>query len=519
MKKLIFVLSILFQTVVVFSQNHSFVSSLPEDIWKLVPGRGGSFYTVSWEPNCPNDFITIRFFQRDGSMFSSFKSPGYIGSFNSICGTTDSLDHLVLYLRINDINHLMYAFDSTGTVLWNNNLQYTSPQVKFTKIILSPSGYLLCGNTISGTTDTSRAILTKISRLGEHEWSRYYALTPLLTANLSFNDVMIENDSLLLVGQYFFTDQYIGHAPYRPIVCKTDTMGNIGRCYYYMVDSTIFGFDEYQFVQIEKSPSGNYFLVGNNSGNEHALFKMNSSYNIVWIREKLSGRSTAMCAGYNDDVFISPDVEYGNFVMQFNGNGQVISNHLTKTIPGDYNNSNGQLKFLFRYDCGFLMANNHSLAAHCNKSFAICLDSTKTNVTNYYNVNLFYRKNKALISGFLNTPYHYLMTTVFTPLQEPLSILCHSAYTCEESSGVESNEAKEWKLYPNPTSHFVTIEPAENGSNYTVEIFNSMGQKLQESEPESGTCHFSTESFGKGIIFVKISQQNKVVQRKIMITQ
>jgi len=59
-----------------------------------------------------------------GDVLTTFKSPAYLASITSIDAITKPNNNLVLYLASGDINHLLYEFDSTGALIWNNNLQF-----------------------------------------------------------------------------------------------------------------------------------------------------------------------------------------------------------------------------------------------------------------------------------------------------------------------------------------------------------------------------------------------------------
>jgi hypothetical protein len=80
-----------------------------------------------------------------------------------------------------------------------------------------------------------------------------------------------------------------------------------------------------------------------------------------------------------------------------------------------------------------------------------------------------------------------------------------------EGSNVTSNRAVEASLpdvYPNPTKETVTVK---NASGKAVSIFNSSGIKVFEKEVQSDEEQISVASWQKGIYFVRISDNDKVV--------
>jgi len=519
MKKYLIISALILSSIFVEAQSYSFVKTIEENALQVAPGKNGIFYSVSWEPNCPDDYIVIRYFSKTGDVVNSFKSPPYTGSFNSIHAITNNENNIVLYLRLNDINHLIYEFDSTGTLVWNNNLQFTNPVVKYTKLILSPTGYYLLGNTYTTVwADSSQAVITKLSTTGIHQWTKYYRMNNSAPASTHFNDMLYLNDSLLCAGRYYYTGDVAGQAPFRPVISRLDTSGNVVESFYYMVDSSFMGFDEYEFIQLDKTPSGNFYLVGNNFGNEHALFKMNSSLNIEWIMEKLSGRSTAMCAGYNEDVFISPEGEYRNFILQFDPSGQVTGNHVTKNPSSGADFTYGHVTNLKRHDCGFLFSNNETIIVHTDKSMTNCLDSSVTGFTNYYPVSSFYRGVASLSSGNLTSFNEYGMTQVYSAVSSTAVTHCSSAFSCNGTAEIENIDKDKTDVFPNPANEFLFIILPESLSCTNIILSDINGRIIRNEKISTcGTHRFSLSGLSGGFYLLKLISIDRIVVRKIFI--
>src|SRR5690606_7719181 len=110
-------------------------------------------------------------------------------------------------------------------------------------------------------TDSSRAIIAKLNSLGNVRWVKYYRMNSALAALTDFNDLLVEGNQLLVAGAYYYTSQYLGQGPYRPILAVLDTAGNFQNGYYYITDSSTFaGFEKYQFTSLNKTPNGSYYL-------------------------------------------------------------------------------------------------------------------------------------------------------------------------------------------------------------------------------------------------------------------
>ncbi|MCX6256426.1 MAG: T9SS type A sorting domain-containing protein [Bacteroidia bacterium] len=521
MKKFLILSFFTLAYLIMEAQSYSFVTSISEQAWQVVPGQNGSFYTVTWLPNCPDDYISIRYFNKMGEVVNTFSSPPYIGSISSISAITNSLNNIVIYLLLDDINHMLYEFDSTGTMVWNNTIQFTDPQIKYTKLVQSATGYYLLGNTYTTLwTDSAHAIITKLSPNGNHQWTKYYRMNNSNPASTHFNDMLYENNLLICVGRYYYTNEVVGQVPGRPVVSLLDTAGNLLQSYYYMVDSNFIGFDKYEFVQLDKTPSGKYYLVGNDFGNEHALFKMDSSFNIEWIMEKLSGKSTAMCAGYNEDVFISPEGEHSNFALQFDSAGNVIGDHVTKNPSASVDFTFGHITSLYRHNCGFLFSNDETMIAHTDHSFSNCLDSSYTGYINYYPVNTFFRRTASLSSGFLTSFDEYSMTQGYHTTTSTAVNYCLSVFSCDSISEIihESRNYDEINIYPDPAKEHIYISFPGSFSGTRMQLYDISGKKIREEFYNVNGIH-SVEVYdlSGGIYMLKLISPTSVVVRKIII--
>lgn len=521
MKKYPLLLCVLLAALFSQAQPYSFIKTLNESIWKIVPAQNGTFYTVSWLPNCPNDYIVIRFCNNMGDVVNTFKSPAYIASLTSIDAISLPNNDIVLYVRSGEINHMFFEFNSSGSTIWNNNIQFTSPIIKYTKIISSPTGFYLVGNTYAPVaTDSSSAVITKLSSVGKHQWTKTYKMNNAQASSTHYNDIMYDNNKLICAGRYYYTNAVVGWPPLRPVISLLDTSGNIQQSYYYMVDSSQWnGFDEYEFMQIDKTPNGHFYLVGNNAGNEHALFKMDNSYNIEWIREKLSGKSHAMCAGYQEDVFIAPDGEFNNFLLQFDSTGQVVRNHITKYSPMGNDLNYGYVNNLKRHDCGFLLGNSETMYAHTNKNMDYCLDSSRLNFGNYYPVNNYYRRSADLISGSLVNFNEYLSNQTYNVITSTVVTHCSAAFSCGGGGGptaVNDMDDTEITIFPNPATTSVFISLPENAGKSMIELLDFNGKVLTQQHAEkNGLYRLDISAYAAGIYIIKVTSNKNSLYQKV----
>ncbi|QLH46211.1 MAG: hypothetical protein HWD58_11620 [Bacteroidota bacterium] len=98
-------------------QNNQWIRTIEEQAVLMVPGQHGTLYSLSWQTNCPDDYIVVRFYKPDGTVQHAFKSFVYLGLITTYKAFTNSSNHLVLYLRDNGTNHMLYEFDSSGVMI------------------------------------------------------------------------------------------------------------------------------------------------------------------------------------------------------------------------------------------------------------------------------------------------------------------------------------------------------------------------------------------------------------------
>ena len=478
--------------------NYRFVKTLNEVALRILPAGNGNFYTISTQLDCPDDHVLIRYFSPQGQLLNGFQSPAYIGDITSLDALVRPNGNIVLYIRMNDINHHLYEFTSAGSLVWNNNLQFTNPVIKFVKIKEANGGGLyLLGNTLqSNWSDSSRAILTRLNPVGKHIWTKYYRMNNTLPASTEFNDIVVENNRLVLCGRFYYPGTMTGWAPYRPLITLTDTAGSLQQSYYYMVDSTIIGFDDYEFVQMRKSNAGNYYFMAFNFGNEHAFFKIDAQFQLKWIREHLSGRANTICTGANDDLYYVPESPPMNFVAHFDSAGNDLPGHITKDAPGtdiEY----GHIIQIEADDCGYLLTSTENMLARTDANMNYCIDSTYNYPVPYYPVTTFYRANAYLQQGVLTSLNEYLMTAGYTSASGTLTDICSSTFSCGGATGWEDVNLQKLSVFPNPAGEEIHISVPEPGF---AELYDPLGRLVLKNE---GSPVLQLQSIPSGIYQLK----------------
>jgi hypothetical protein len=522
MKSFLIALVFLSASVSSFGQEYSFVKMLNEPALKVIPAQHGSFYTISTQLDCPDDLVIVRHFSANGTTLKTFTSPPYIGAITSFDGVVNTNNNLFLYVKLNEINHLLYEFDSTGTIIWNRNYQFTAPQVKYTKVILASPGYYLLGTESSPSfMDSSRAVLTRLNTQGQMQWTKYYRMNNSLAAMTNFNDIMYSNNQLIIAGAYYYTSQFQGQGPYRPFIAMLDTAGVFQNGYYYITDSTQFGgFEKYQFLSVQKTPKGGYYLGARNGGNEHAIFRLDASMNIKWVKRAPSGKFNALCAGYDEDVMIVRDNSYGNLVLRFDSTGSSYTSHLTKAMNPNF--SYGLINSMVQHNCGFLLSSSQNMIARTNRKMEYCIDSVQTAMLpTYYPVTSYYRNPVSISNGAITNYNTYLSTATYNIANTMETTVCSSTYNC---SGVVINVPDQAafvsEVYPNPAYDYINISLDGKSISGEAVLYDMSGKMISRQQLQGGGIHrISVSSASPGFYLLKVVSEDKVMMRKIEVVR
>ncbi|MDB2597040.1 T9SS type A sorting domain-containing protein [Schleiferiaceae bacterium] len=102
------------------------------------------------------------------------------------------------------------------------------------------------------------------------------------------------------------------------------------------------------------------------------------------------------------------------------------------------------------------------------------------------------------------TPDSMFLTCSFTNASQ---VWNHPAYSsCYTNVYLDIDEKKEtiFKVYPNPFSEYVILESQYFPNQTRIELYNSIGQLLNEFEPTSSIYKIDLRSLNNGIYFLKI---------------
>jgi hypothetical protein len=90
-----------------------------------------------------------------------------------------------------------------------------------------------------------------------------------------------------------------------------------------------------------------------------------------------------------------------------------------------------------------------------------------------------------------------------------------------QSVGVKETEVKQVNVFPNPADNFVWIDAAEIEGNYTLEVFNQVGQKVLENKGETNGNLIQTDvtSLPSGIYNLQLTAGGNIAKGKIVKAQ
>lgn len=516
----IFLLCNLFHSVAQ-AQNNQWVRKLEEQAVQVVPGQRGTFYSLSWQTNCPDDYIVVRFYKPDGTVQHAFKSFVYLGLISTYKACTNASNHLIMYLRDDGTNHMFYEFDSSGVMVWNNNIQYTNPKVKYEAFIQGANCFYLAGSNDPATSDSAYAYLCKLNLQGQHLWTKRYKLQNAAGSNVRFHDLMLKQDTLFAVGHFFSLPYTGGWQPWRPLVTKLDTSGAVLQSFYYMVDSSFIGFDEYSFQQIKKSTTGSYYLSALNYGNEHAIFRLDPSFNVSWIQYWSSGKVKGLTAGYNDDVWMIQDYASSNYIFHMGANGAVLPGHATRNPSSTTVLDYGDAFSIEKHDCGYLVSNNENIIMRVDTAMRSCLDTTYTDFELYSAVTNVQRRSVALQAENTTPLGHYVTTATYNMISSTSTALCSDILpNCSGSGSTAVNEVTDIPLqvYPNPANKLLVVELPSVSSGCTISLLDLQGRLCKEWTINHGGIHrLELPSVLQGIYTLVVSTENQIWNKKLLI--
>lgn len=93
----------------------------------------------------------------------------------------------------------------------------------------------------------------------------------------------------------------------------------------------------------------------------------------------------------------------------------------------------------------------------------------------------------------------------------------HTDNFCIGTNGLKENQYdSSWKLYPNPTSDYLTIESVSEGTK-TIQITNATGQVIQTLQSDLNAIKIPAETLAKGMYFIRLTSIDGTSQKSFVV--
>ena len=374
--------------------------------------------------------------------------------------------------------------NSSGQVLWDKtlggNLYEECYDVKYTSdggcIVGGESASNISGNKTENSKGGSDFWVIKLNALGGIEWQK------TIGGGLhdSLISIVVTNDNQYLLGGSSSSnvsgdksENSIGSSDYW--IVKLNAVGTI------LWDKTIGGNSGDVLIEMVKTNSG-FLLAGssssNISGNKTENSKGSSDFWLVNIDEN----GTILW----DKTIGGSEVEYVNGIVKCPDNGFVIAGSSTSNISGDKTqNSQG---------------GNDGWVVRINANGNILWDKTIGSLSDEgFNQVVALSDNSFVLSG---TSYSSVSGDVTVPGYGGLEywVVKLNQETLDTSDSVFSK----YNFYPNPTSDVINIKFKENQELTNINLYNNLGQKIQNFSLENSSLISVPLNGSDGIYFLDI---------------
>src|SRR3954468_226187 len=91
-----------------------------------------------------------------------------------------------------------------------------------------------------------------------------------------------------------------------------------------------------------------------------------------------------------------------------------------------------------------------------------------------------------------------------------------SQFSLDKQTNIDQVTSQlEIMLYPNPANNYVDIQ-TNQFSNYTIRVYNNMGQQIMETISENGAAHISRGSLASGMYMIQLVYADQTISKKII---
>jgi hypothetical protein len=471
--------------------NTTLTSSLDNEAYVLKTDASG---TVLWAEQFGNVDITV---DKSGNIYTTGQFTDTV-TFGSFTLTAQG-----------DYDYFMVKYDTSGTVLWANQFTGTTSSITFRRIAIDTTGNVYVTGFFNSISDFAGIELTpypstlpdvfvvKLDASGTVQWAEQFERTDNDGTSLSFLGIYTDmSDDVYVLGHMM-------------------SMGG--------ATTLVFG-----DTTLSLSNTSNF-------GGEVFLVKLNPDGTLLWANQYGQGSGNNIPYGglafdEEDNIyfggFTNGTVTFGDttltstmssniYVVKTDGEGTVL--WATKFGESyEYNRVNtirrdavGAIYLIgyFSQTANFgstvlsTVGGNDVFVAKMNNSgvleWATGFGSTENDSGNSIAVDT---QGDAYIAGSFWGTVNFGNTTL-TSAGSRDAFLMKIGSTLAVSEFVDNH----WKVYPNPAKDIITIELPKDIQNSTIEVFNTLGQKVKEFTMFANIQNFDIAELQQGVYLFRIS--------------
>lgn len=420
-------------------------------------------------------------------------------------------------------SNFLVKLNTNGNVIFARNIQDSNEILTATSIQIAPSGniyltgtffsqYITLDNiqlefenytSFSSTPYFNRTFISKLDNNGNFIWAKAIQSTSDNYMGITSRSLGIDGDENVIVGGYMGAhNATIGSITFN----KTNSYTYSSNLFVLKLNSNgveQWGFNTGSIYQnnnsaetITVSPDGSIYASGyitssvnfgtinisSTGGSNLYTAKFNPNGTIAWVKNASGTAGFGIIRSSDTDASGNLYV-IGHFInssLNF-GNGIVLTN-----------NQEGQL-FVIKY-------NSSGTPIWGRKAGDL-------NVNAIAHIKVF-NQNEIYVAGIFDNPTMVFGTnTINEILPNSWNVFLAKLYYQDPLSS-ESFQSNDFKIYPNPTSDFITIETEKEINSIT--IINSLGQIIDISSTNNFLNKLNVENLTNGYYLIKIESESKI---------
>lgn len=471
--------------------QYRYLRNYNDDVHTIIPCQDSTYYSISIHPGCGINSFSIHYLGRHGQVIWSKESNTWVSHLYDFSGYTDE-NNTVTLIYYSGGNNGLTRIDRNGNVLFNKVFNQSTYQMS--TITPATDGFYLTGKQNEYITGSpSVPVLLKMNNSGDIVWVKSYTIPNI--PRFIFRDIKQTGDSLLIVGSY--TTQTGSPSDTYPCLLKTDLNGNVGRSFYYRIETV--DVDQYKFMDVDFQDPSAIYLKFRASAGVDGILKLDNQLQKVWCQNVVGDLGT-ICASYDGGVLFTSTSPDGD-IASLNAQGTLTGSRAT-----DHLNSTSTPSMVIRHDCGYLVALPATWPgdryAHISKDLTYCGEIPGEEFL-VYPINPVTRHALTVTAqnNASNTFSLIILSGTFSSITVTETIDCLEAYNCNEPLGISEQEFTPDALYPNPATDMIHIET--NGS--PVTITNAAGAVVYSGTLSNGELNI--QFLAPGLYHVKSNQQ------------